>query len=90
MTWENELNDRKKTILKSIIDVYIQSAQPVGSRTIARKHDLGLGSATIRNEMADLEELGYITHHTSAGRVPSDRVPFLCGPPDAGLPAGLR
>jgi heat-inducible transcriptional repressor len=74
VTWENELNDRKKTILKSIIDVYIQSAQPVGSRTIARKHDLGLGSATIRNEMADLEELGYITQpHTSAGRVPSDK-----------------
>ncbi|HOQ75824.1 MAG TPA: heat-inducible transcriptional repressor HrcA [Thermoclostridium sp.] len=74
MAWENELNDRKKTILKSIIDVYIQSAQPVGSRTIARKHDLGLGSATIRNEMADLEELGYITQpHTSAGRVPSDK-----------------
>lgn len=74
MAWENELNDRKKTILKSIIDVYIQSAQPVGSRTIARKHDLGLGSATIRNEMADLEELGYITQpHTSAGRIPSDK-----------------
>ncbi|SHI45534.1 heat-inducible transcriptional repressor HrcA [Thermoclostridium caenicola] len=74
MAWENELNDRKKNILKSIIDVYIQSAQPVGSRTIARKHDLGLGSATIRNEMADLEELGYITQpHTSAGRVPSDK-----------------
>lgn len=74
MAWENELNDRKKSILKSIIDVYIQSAQPVGSRTIARKHDLGLGSATIRNEMADLEELGYITQpHTSAGRIPSDK-----------------
>lgn len=74
MAWENELNDRKKTILKSIIDVYIQSAQPVGSRTIARRHDLGLGSATIRNEMADLEELGYITQpHTSAGRIPSDK-----------------
>jgi heat-inducible transcriptional repressor len=74
MSWENELNDRKKTILKSIIDVYIQSAQPVGSRTIARRHDLGLGSATIRNEMDDLEELGYITQpHTSAGRVPSDK-----------------
>lgn len=74
MAWENELNDRKKTILKSIIDVYIQSAQPVGSRTIARRHDLGLGSATIRNEMADLEELGYITQpHTSAGRIPSEK-----------------
>lgn len=74
MVWENELNDRKRTILKSIIDDYIQSAQPVGSRAIARKHELGLGSATIRNEMADLEELGYITQpHTSAGRVPSDK-----------------
>lgn len=74
MVWENELNERKRTILKSIIDDYIQSAQPVGSRTIARKHELGLGSATIRNEMADLEELGYITQpHTSAGRIPSDK-----------------
>lgn len=74
MVWENELNDRKRSILKSIIDDYIQTAQPVGSRTIARKHELGLGSATIRNEMADLEELGYITQpHTSAGRVPSDK-----------------
>ncbi len=74
MVWENELNERKRTILKSIIDDYIESAQPVGSRTIARKHELGLGSATIRNEMADLEELGYITQpHTSAGRIPSDK-----------------
>ena len=74
MVWESELNDRKRFILKSIIDDYIQSAQPVGSRTIARKHELGLGSATIRNEMADLEELGYITQpHTSAGRIPSDK-----------------
>lgn len=74
MVWDNELNDRKRTILRSIIDGYIQSAQPVGSRTIARKHELGLGSATIRNEMADLEELGYITQpHTSAGRIPSDK-----------------
>lgn len=74
MIWEKELNDRKRAILRSIIDNYIQSAQPVGSRTIARKHELGLGSATIRNEMADLEELGYITQpHTSAGRIPSDK-----------------
>lgn len=74
MVWENELNERKKSILKSIIDDYVQTAQPVGSRTIARKHELGLGSATIRNEMADLEELGYITQpHTSAGRIPSDK-----------------
>lgn len=74
MVWEKELNERKRAILKSIIDDYVQSAQPVGSRTIARKHELGLGSATIRNEMADLEELGYITQpHTSAGRIPSDK-----------------
>jgi heat-inducible transcriptional repressor len=74
MVWENELNERKRTILKSIIDNYIEFAQPVGSRTIARKHEFGLGSATIRNEMADLEELGYITQpHTSAGRIPSDK-----------------
>ncbi|MCX7772029.1 MAG: heat-inducible transcriptional repressor HrcA, partial [Clostridia bacterium] len=74
MVWEKELNDRKRAILKSIIDDYIQFAQPVGSRTIARKHELGLGSATIRNEMADLEELGFITQpHTSAGRIPSDK-----------------
>ena len=73
MAWD-ELNERKRTILKSIIDDYIESAQPVGSRTIAKKHELGLGSATIRNEMADLEELGYITQpHTSAGRIPSDK-----------------
>lgn len=74
MVWGKELNERKRSILKSIIDDYIQSAQPVGSRTIARKHELGLGSATIRNEMADLEELGYISQpHTSAGRIPSDK-----------------
>ncbi len=74
MVWEKELNERKRAILKSIIDDYVLSAQPVGSRTIARKHELGLGSATIRNEMADLEELGYITQpHTSAGRIPSDK-----------------
>lgn len=74
MVWDNELNERKRAILKSIIDDYILSAQPVGSRTIARKHELGLGPATIRNEMADLEELGYITQpHTSAGRIPSDK-----------------
>jgi len=73
MAWD-ELSERKRFILKSIIDDYIESAQPVGSRTIARKHELGLGSATIRNEMADLEELGYITQpHTSAGRIPSDK-----------------
>lgn len=68
------LDDRKLKILQAIIDDYIHSAEPVGSRTIAKKHELGLSSATIRNEMADLEEMGYLEQpHTSAGRVPSDK-----------------
>ena len=68
------LDDRKRRILQAIIDDYIDTAEPVGSRTIARKHELGLSSATIRNEMADLEEMGYLNQpHTSAGRIPSDK-----------------
>jgi len=68
------MDDRKKRILQAIIDDYIDTAEPIGSRTIARKHELGLSSATIRNEMADLEEMGYLAQpHTSAGRVPSDK-----------------
>ena len=66
------LNERKKKILHIIIEDYISSAEPVGSRTIARKYDLGLSPATIRNEMSDLELLGYLEQpHTSAGRIPS-------------------
>lgn len=66
------LNERKKKILQIIIEDYISSAEPVGSRTIARKYDLGLSPATIRNEMSDLEFLGYLEQpHTSAGRIPS-------------------
>ena len=68
------LNDRKKKILQLIIEDYISTAEPVGSRTIARKYDLGLSPATIRNEMSDLELLGYLEQpHTSAGRIPSDK-----------------
>lgn len=68
------LDDRKKKILCAIINDYISTAEPVGSRTIARKHELGLSSATIRNEMSDLEEMGYLSQpHTSAGRIPSDK-----------------
>ncbi len=68
-----ELNDRKKLILQAIVDEYISSAEPVGSRIISKKNDLGLSSATIRNEMADLEEMGYLVQpHTSAGRIPTD------------------
>ena len=69
-----DMGDRKKQILHSIINEYIISAEPIGSRHIAKNLDLGLSSATIRNEMADLEEMGYLEQpHTSAGRVPSDK-----------------
>jgi heat-inducible transcriptional repressor len=68
------LNDRKLKILEAIINDYIQTAEPIGSRTIAKKHALGISSATIRNEMSDLEDMGFILQpHTSAGRVPSDK-----------------
>ncbi len=67
------LNDRKIKILQAIIHDYIATAEPVGSRTIAKKYDFGLSSATIRNEMSDLEEMGFIIQpHASAGRIPSD------------------
>lgn len=69
-----ELGERKKAILRAIISDYIQTAEPVGSRTISKKPEIGISSATIRNEMSDLEELGYLEQpHTSAGRVPSDK-----------------
>lgn len=68
------LDDRKTRLLKAIIDDYIQTAVPVASRTLSKKHDFGLSSATIRNEMSDLEELGFLEQpHTSAGRIPSLR-----------------
>lgn len=69
-----QLDDRKLKILKAIIRNYLETGEPVGSRTISKYGDLNLSSATIRNEMADLEELGYIVQpHTSAGRIPSDK-----------------
>jgi len=68
------LDERKKRILEAIIDDYITTGEPVGSRTIAKKYILGLSSATIRNEMSDLEDLGFLEQpHTSAGRIPSDK-----------------
>ena len=67
-----DLDARKQKILQAIIQDYISSAEPVGSRTIARKYDLGVSAATIRNEMFDLEMMGYLEQpHTSAGRIPS-------------------
>ncbi|MDR0425063.1 MAG: heat-inducible transcription repressor HrcA, partial [Clostridiales Family XIII bacterium] len=68
-----ELTERKLRILQAIVSDFISSAEPVGSRTLSKKYGMGISPATIRNEMSDLEELGYLTHpHTSAGRVPSD------------------
>ena len=69
-----DLDGRKVTILKAIIKTYLETGEPVGSRTISKYSDLKLSSATIRNEMSDLEEMGYILQpHTSAGRIPSDK-----------------
>ena len=63
------MDDRKLQILKAIVDSYIHTNQPVGSRTISKAYDLGVSSATIRNEMADLEDLGYLNKtHTSSGQ----------------------
>lgn len=71
---EVELDERKEKILKAIIQTYLETGEPVGSRTISKYSDLKLSSATIRNEMSDLEEMGYIIQpHTSAGRIPSDK-----------------
>lgn len=69
-----QLDDRKTKILYAIIKTYLETGEPVGSRTISKYADLNLSSATIRNEMSDLEEMGYILQpHTSAGRIPSDK-----------------
>ena len=69
-----ELDERKIKILKTIIQTYLETGEPVGSRTISRDSDLKLSSATIRNEMSDLEQMGYIIQpHTSSGRIPSDK-----------------
>ncbi|MCD8151755.1 MAG: heat-inducible transcriptional repressor HrcA [Clostridiales bacterium] len=70
----NELSERQIKILNVIIRTYMETGEPVGSRTISKASDLNLSSATIRNEMSDLEEMGYIIQpHTSAGRIPSDK-----------------
>lgn len=69
-----DLNERKLRILQAIISDFIQTGEPVGSRTLSKKYELGVSPATIRNEMSDLEDMGFLTHpHTSAGRVPSDK-----------------
>jgi heat-inducible transcriptional repressor len=68
-----DLNDRSQNILKAVILSYIRTAYPVGSRTLTKTFDFGLSPASIRNIMADLEEMGYLIQpHPSAGRVPSE------------------
>lgn len=80
------MDERKRQVLQAIIDDYISTAEPIGSRTIAKKYGIGFSPATIRNEMSDLESLGYLEQpHTSAGRVPSAKgyrfyVDCLMGP----------
>ena len=72
MSFGDELSPRKKQILKAVIDAHIEMGEPIGSKYLTASTDIGFSSATIRNEMAELEELGYLEHpHTSAGRVPT-------------------
>lgn len=69
-----ELNERSRRILEAIIEDYIDSAEPVGSRAVTRRHQMGLSPATVRNVMSDLEEMGYLAApHTSAGRIPTEK-----------------
>ena len=68
------MDDRKRQILKAIVDDYVETAEPVGSKSLVERHELKFSSATIRHEMAELEEMGYLEKpHTSAGRMPSDK-----------------
>ena len=68
-----DLGPRKAAVLHAVVEAYVRSGEPVGSETIADGAGLGVSSATIRNEMAALEELGFLSHpHTSAGRIPTD------------------
>jgi len=69
-----EMNERDKKVLQAVIDSYISTGSPVGSTVLVKKYDFGLSSASIRNIMAELEEMGLLTHpHTSAGRIPTDK-----------------
>ena len=81
-----ELDERKEKILKAIIQTYLETGEPVGSRTISKYSGLKLSSATIRNEMSDLEEMGYIQPAAYVGRTNPFRqgLPVLCGPDHAG------
>src|SRR3977135_1081049 len=68
------LSERERQILEAVIETYVETAEPAGSRTIATRFGMGLSAATIRNTMSDLEEKGFLFHpHTSAGRIPTDK-----------------
>src|SRR3954447_4260414 len=68
------LDDRKLEVLRAIVEDYVETQEPVGSKALVERHSLGVSPATIRNDMATLEEEGYITQpHTSAGRIPTDK-----------------
>src|SRR5512140_2064631 len=70
----DELNEREKSILRYVVQQFILTALPVGSRNITKRYDIGFSPATVRNIMSDLEESGFIDHpHTSEGRVPTDK-----------------
>ena len=70
----SELNERERRVLEAVIQSYVETAEPAGSRVISRRFGLGVSPATIRNTMSDLEEKGFLYHpHTSAGRVPTDK-----------------
>jgi heat-inducible transcriptional repressor len=74
MATHDELTPRERRVLEAVIQTYVQTAEPAGSRVLARRHGLGVSPATIRNTMSDLEEKGFLSHpHTSAGRVPTDK-----------------
>lgn len=77
---EGDLSERKKLILRAIIDAYISGGEPVGSKYLTQNGQIAFSSATVRNEMAELEDMGYLKQpHTSAGRVPSERgIQILC------------
>ena len=73
-TFQHPLDARKREILKAVVQDYVESCEPVGSNALLRRHQLGVSSATVRNDMAELEEMGYLEQpHTSAGRIPSDK-----------------
>lgn len=74
MAHGSELSERERRVLEAVIQSYVATAEPAGSRTLSRQHGLGISPATIRNTMSDLEDKGFLFHpHTSAGRIPTDK-----------------